>query len=67
MIENCIINLKNIEMNEELNFQSNLIISSKSSISNSERKLNLLENRLMGPNKEGKKPIKNNSNKRNLN
>ena len=51
-------------MNEELNFQSNLIISSKSSISNSERKLNLLENRLMGPNKEGKKPIKNNSNKK---
>ena len=41
-------------MNEELNFQSSIIISPKYTISNSERKISLLENRLMGPNKEGK-------------
>ena len=53
-------------MTEELNLQSNLIFTPKYTISNSERKLSLLENRLMGPNKEGKKPIKNNSNKNEL-
>ena len=53
-------------MTEELNIESNLIFTPKYTISNSERKLSLLENRLMGPNKEGKKPIKNNSNKNEL-
>ena len=53
-------------MNEELNFQSSIIISPKYTISNSERKISLLENRLMGPNKEGKKPIKNNLNQNEL-
>ena len=53
-------------MTEELNVESNLIFTPKYTISNSERKLSLLENRLMGPNKEGKKPIKNNSNKNEL-
>ena len=42
-------------MNEELNFQSSIIISPKYTISNSERKISLLENRLRGLIKEGKK------------